>query len=366
MKMSFEMNIEQPEFGFEEDSVAEEEERERRKNPLFPRYLTDLAPWLESFAGMQLTHSRLKQIQNGVIGLIIAIQKEWVKSRDEAIQKILFSAEQRVRATKQEYLDREETFREELNSIHEMYARKIAELKQTDPLTRLLNYVSFHEGLNLQFRIARPGNWILVGFIDLHGFKAVNDKVGHHVGDEILIKVADAVRANIRSDDLLTRERRKQDRNPQKINGSRRGGDEFCFAAEVDSRESAIKMGNRLRVALNEEGLLDLPILGKYKAWADIGVIYFQVPERGFSPPDVNFIVDKSIQAAEKCMYKAKNRVRHIEQRGGVNAGSPVDPVLHLEIRRSEIDHGQLKVFRDGNGVLFSLPFIDEEITEPR
>jgi diguanylate cyclase (GGDEF)-like protein len=72
-------------------------------------------------------------------------------------------------------------------------------------------------------------------FLDLDGFKYVNDALGHSVGDEVLRIVAKRLSAATRPDDIV----------------ARFGGDEFCVLAAIGERDSAESIANRLRDAVH-------------------------------------------------------------------------------------------------------------------
>jgi len=95
-----------------------------------------------------------------------------------------------------------------------------------DSLTRLANRLLFEE--RLKKALDRPSdgcNCLALLFIDLDDFKGVNDTLGHHVGDQVLIGVADRLRGLCRPGDTL----------------SRFGGDEFLYLAEdLTAPEEAI------------------------------------------------------------------------------------------------------------------------------
>lgn len=71
----------------------------------------------------------------------------------------------------------------------------------TDPLTGLPNRRAVYELLER----AGPDGFVSVAFVDLDGFKQVNDELGHHVGDGVLVDVAARLRAAVRDGDLLAR-----------------------------------------------------------------------------------------------------------------------------------------------------------------
>jgi diguanylate cyclase (GGDEF)-like protein len=91
------------------------------------------------------------------------------------------------------------------------HARSLA---TTDPLTGLLN----RQGLIDSVRLLPPDRPATLFFVDLDGFKAVNDMRGHQEGDRVLVAVAQALRSSFRHDDLV----------------SRLGGDEFVVFALDD------------------------------------------------------------------------------------------------------------------------------------
>lgn len=124
-------------------------------------------------------------------------------------------------------------------------------------------------------RAERYGYPLSLGVMDLRGFKQVNDRLGHAVGDLALMKVAEA----------LQRERRNGDRI------FRWGGDEFAALFPHTGKEGAIKAALRYARAIEAlcfEGLC----LG-----VNIGLAAF--PEDGKTP-------DELLSAADSRMYQAK------------------------------------------------------------
>ncbi len=96
-----------------------------------------------------------------------------------------------------------------VNIINRLYVDKINEgLNNSifDPLTGLPNRMMFYDRLAQTIsRTQRYKNMAAVIFIDLDGFKLINDTLGHEVGDELLIAVADRLRARVRQTDAIAR-----------------------------------------------------------------------------------------------------------------------------------------------------------------
>ena len=94
---------------------------------------------------------------------------------------------------------------------------RVSQLAYTDPLTGLANRTSFGPALEHAVQLARRHDRKLaIMFLDLDGFKQINDAHGHDTGDRLLIEVASRLRACLRSSDLV----------------ARLGGDEFVVMLE--------------------------------------------------------------------------------------------------------------------------------------
>jgi diguanylate cyclase (GGDEF)-like protein/PAS domain S-box-containing protein len=101
-----------------------------------------------------------------------------------------------------------------------------------DTLTGLLNREQLDIELERVHHLPEP--WALL-FLDLNGFKDVNDGLGHSIGDEVLRIVAKRLLAATRPGDLV----------------ARFGGDEFCVLASVSERDTAVTIAERLREAVH-------------------------------------------------------------------------------------------------------------------
>jgi diguanylate cyclase (GGDEF)-like protein len=117
----------------------------------------------------------------------------------------------------------------------EAQSRQLELLAQHDSLTGLVNAGQMIRLLDHALvRAGRRGTVVVVMFIDLDGFKAVNDTWGHATGDLVLQQVAHRVQGKLRAEDRL----------------ARLGGDEFVILLEeVSTREGALRVA---QLALNE------------------------------------------------------------------------------------------------------------------
>jgi diguanylate cyclase (GGDEF)-like protein len=100
-----------------------------------------------------------------------------------------------------------------------------------DNLTKLPNRVLLEDRLNQAIQGARRTHCaVSVMFLDLDGFKAVNDACGHHIGDALLVEVAERIRSSIRTSDTL----------------ARIGGDEFVLLADFGEATAAANLADKL------------------------------------------------------------------------------------------------------------------------
>src|SRR5690606_39138825 len=125
----------------------------------------------------------------------------------------------------------------------------------TDELTGLANRRALNAALSREIlRAHRTGLGPSVLHMDLKSFKAINDAYGHTVGDRVLMGVADAIRANVRTIDVA----------------ARYGGDEFMGLLIDTPQEHAEKVADRIRQAV---AAIDV---GLGPTRIDIGVASYQ------------------------------------------------------------------------------------------
>jgi len=152
-----------------------------------------------------------------------------------------------------------------------------------DPLTELPNRQLFLERLHAARarRVADTG--LAVIFMDVDRFKDVNDSLGHHAGDELLMAFARRLSEAMRPADVV----------------ARFAGDEFLVLAEVDSSAAAAQLAERLIDRLQRP----FTVAGKARSvTASLGVAYSADPA---DPPE------EILRRADGAMYLAKQRGRN-------------------------------------------------------
>ncbi|HEX4066955.1 MAG TPA: EAL domain-containing protein [Acidobacteriaceae bacterium] len=119
--------------------------------------------------------------------------------------------------------------------------RELQFLALHDSLTKLPNRALLEDRLGQEIQNARRRkSCFSVLFLDLDGFKQVNDAFGHHIGDLLLVEVAARIYSNIRASDTL----------------ARIGGDEFVLLAGVSDPTDAASLADKLVRSIAEPALL--------------------------------------------------------------------------------------------------------------
>ena len=180
-------------------------------------------------------------------------------------------------------------------------ARRNEQRANHDALTGLANRARFEQKLNdavvlCQAEGTNPARSACVLFIDLDGFKGVNDTLGHQAGDEVLKAVAGRIKRVLRSEDLV----------------ARLGGDEFAILLNDVSEETIIK-----RVAAKIEKAVRPPVAvagGSAAVGASIGWSLVGAP--GVSAAQV-------LADADQAMYRAKRARKAGKADGKANGKQP-------------------------------------------
>jgi len=151
-----------------------------------------------------------------------------------------------------------------------------------DPLTGLANRTLFDDRLEHALAQARRHDRkMAVMFIDLDGFKAINDTRGHEAGDQVLIGVAERLVGMTRAEDTV----------------ARLGGDEFLFlVSELSSVDAAARVAQKIADGVRTP--IEIPGGDPAAVKCSLGVAIYPVDAR---------TTFELIQRADEAMYRAKS-----------------------------------------------------------
>lgn len=213
----------------------------------------------------------------------------------------------------------------DITSLKE-HEKQLEHIAHYDALTNLPNRVLLADRLRQAISQAvRREKRLAVAFIDLDGFKAINDRYGHNVGDQLLMTIASRMKQSLREGDTL----------------ARLGGDEFIAVLhDLADIESSVPLLNRLLTAASQtvnHGNLTLQVS------ASLGVTFY---------PQVEEIdADQLLRQADQAMYQAKlagkNRYHLFDAAQDQSIRAHRDHLEHIRqalINREFVLHYQPKV----------------------
>jgi len=161
------------------------------------------------------------------------------------------------------------------------HQRRLEHIAHFDALTNLPNRVlladRLHQGM---VQAQRRGKHLAIAYLDLDGFKAINDQHGHDAGDQVLVTLAQRMKLTLREGDSL----------------ARLGGDEFvAVLIDLESASACLPLLNRLLTAASHPVQLgDLTL----QVSASVGVTFY--------PQDQDIEADQLLRQADQAMYQAK------------------------------------------------------------
>lgn len=205
-------------------------------------------------------------------------------------------------------------------SFTDITARKAAEerihyLAHHDPLTRLPNRTHLQARLEQAIASARrDGGRLAVLFLDMDHFKHINDSLGHHVGDGLLVEVAERLRQSVRESDVV----------------ARLGGDEFVVVLTDIAADTVATVAGKLLKNLAQPYVIDEHAL---HSTPSIGISLF--PEDGAD-------AETLMKNADTAMYHAKEAGRNTCQffTAAMNEAATERIVLEGQLRRG-IERGE-------------------------
>ncbi|TDU04041.1 PAS domain S-box-containing protein/diguanylate cyclase (GGDEF)-like protein [Streptomyces sp. 846.5] len=245
----------------------------------------------------------------------------------------------RVRSGAGEWLDVEST----VNRYRDGLIFNCRDVSERVRLQAQLEHNAFHDALTdlpnralflnrgraaLNRTPPKTAEGVAVLFLDLDGFKAVNDSAGHQVGDELLVQAARRLQDTVRTGDTV----------------ARLGGDEFAVLLTGLDQEQAAEVAERLRAALSAPYWIGSEELG---VAASIGIAF---AEPGITPA-------RLLRNADLAMYQAK--------KNGKGRVAVYDPQLRTELhRRTELEQRLRIAVREGQFALLHQPVVDLESGE--
>jgi diguanylate cyclase (GGDEF)-like protein/PAS domain S-box-containing protein len=206
------------------------------------------------------------------------------------------------------------------------FEAKLAHQANHDPLTGLPNRTLLAQYVAERFRPGAGGLACL--FLDLDNFKVVNDSLGHTAGDELLVEVANRLRATVRPGDLV----------------ARFGGDEFVVVCENVDEDAVVALAERV-----SEGLARPMRLGgvDIRPYASVGVTV---------QTDEHAAADELIRDCDIAMYQAKaggkGRITVLDQQARAEARDKLRLVAELRdaIERRDIALMYQPIFNSVDG----------------
>ena len=157
-------------------------------------------------------------------------------------------------------------------------------LANYDFLTGLINRIQLENHFNFLIGIAkRQNSSFAVMFLDLDHFKEINDTLGHHTGDKMLIETSERLKSLKRESDII----------------ARLGGDEFLILLPNTSYEGAKEVAKKILTSISQPYSIDTHTLHM-----SVSIGMARYPEDGDS-------IDVLSQKADKAMYRSKEAGRN-------------------------------------------------------
>lgn len=223
---------------------------------------TNIAPPAEATVGSQILLPLA--IVNGVAGLF-SDQPNAFKKEDLSLFSTMVSG---------------------ISSLYIAYKsyQQVQHLSETDPLTSLYNRRKFFEELTREIeRVSRYESPLSIIMLDIDHFKAVNDKYGHQMGDEVLRTLADVLRANTRKTDMV----------------ARYGGEEFIIMLPETPLKGSRGVADRILSEVEKTAVLGAAL--EINFTVSLGLAYFTKGDT----------VDSLVARTDQALYTAKKNGRN-------------------------------------------------------
>ena len=171
----------------------------------------------------------------------------------------------------------------------ELEKKSLESLARTDALTGLPNRRGLNAALADALLAGRPDTALAVYLLDLDGFKAINDNLGHDAGDQLLVQVGQRLRQQLRRSDIV----------------ARLGGDEFVIVAgSLPGEAEAMMLGRKLLEAFKQP----FTVFGQ-DCRVGLTIGFALAPQDGHDAAGL-------LKCADAAMYAGKQAGRHTVRRG--------------------------------------------------
>ncbi|NJD29894.1 MAG: GGDEF domain-containing protein [Chloroflexi bacterium] len=172
-------------------------------------------------------------------------------------------------------------------------------LSTVDALTGLYNRTFFFAALEREIaRSDRSGRAFCLVMLDLDDLKSVNDRLGHHAGDQVLRGVADVVRGGVRKIDVA----------------ARYGGDEFVALLPETDPTGGWVLAEKIRLTVSEQGMAAI----EPPPTVSVGVVSYPADGRS---------ADALLMSADRAMYASKRSGKNrVGRPPGGSAVVPIEP----------------------------------------
>ncbi|MFA5336646.1 MAG: diguanylate cyclase, partial [Candidatus Omnitrophota bacterium] len=185
---------------------------------------------------------------------------------------------------------------DEIGELARSFNAMTVELKKqreraiTDELTHLYTHSYFLETLKAEvYRAKRYKSRLSLMMLDIDHFKSFNDNYGHQVGDEVLIKISDMLKASLRESDVA----------------SRYGGEELVVLATETDKEGIYILAERIRKKIAEDVVVEYDDK-KLKVTISIGVTTLSEEDMQH-----DIFPDDFLKRVDVALYKAKDKGRN-------------------------------------------------------
>ncbi|MCV6613274.1 MAG: EAL domain-containing protein [Amphritea sp.] len=211
------------------------------------------------------------------------------------------------------------------------HEKQLQHIAHYDALTELPNRLLFSDRLQQGMLHAdRQGDHLAVVYIDLDGFKEINDHYGHDIGDKLLIEMARRMRRELREGDTI----------------ARLGGDEFVAVfSDLGTPDSCKPLLDRILQSISDGVKINGKLLN---VTASLGVTFYPGNE---SEPD------QLLRQADQAMYQAK-----LQNKNGYHIFDPVQD-LYLKGRHERIERLQ-QALHNNEFVLYYQPKVNMRTDE--